>query len=60
LRGVLRAAHALGLSGYTAGQVDFLAYRPVLDNTRLKTGFGYTPRYDSRAAFHAWRKPAMP
>jgi UDP-glucose 4-epimerase len=60
LRGALRAAHALGLSGYTAGQVDFLAYRPVLDNRRLKTGFGYTPRYDSRAAFDAWRNRAVP
>lgn len=54
LRGALRIAHALRLSGYTAGQVDFLAYRPVLDNARLKSAFGYTPRYDSRGAFEAW------
>jgi UDP-glucose 4-epimerase len=56
LRSVLRLAHALRLSGYSAGQVDFLAYRPVLDNKRLKTEFGYHPRYDSRAAFETWRK----
>ena len=54
LRAALRMAHALGLSGYSAGQVDFLAYRPVLANTRLKTAFGYQPRYDSRATFAAW------
>jgi UDP-glucose 4-epimerase len=55
LRAALRIAHALGLSGYSAGQVDFLAYRPVPDNTRMKSTLGYTPRYDSRAAFDAWR-----
>lgn len=54
LRAALRMTHALRLSPYSAGQVDFLAYRPVLDNTRLKTAFGYRPRHDSRSAFAAW------
>ncbi|MFA5941838.1 MAG: NAD-dependent epimerase/dehydratase family protein [Sinimarinibacterium sp.] len=56
LRAGLRVAHALRLSGFSAGQVDFLAYRPVLDNARLKTQLGYVPKYSSQAAFTAWRK----
>lgn len=56
LRAGLRLAHALRLSGLRAGQVDFLAYRPVLDNARLKTQLGYVPTYSSQAAFTAWRE----
>lgn len=56
LRSGLRIAHALRLSGFSAGQVDFLAWRPVLDNSRLKTELGFMPRYSSEAAFTAWRK----
>ncbi len=55
LRALLHLAHALRLTGFTPGQVDFLAYRPVLDNTRLKTEFGFIPQYSSRGAFDAWR-----
>jgi len=57
--GLLRAALAilrpLGLSRYGPEQVGFLQHRPVLDNTRLKTGFGYVPRKTSREAFETWR-----
>jgi UDP-glucose 4-epimerase len=60
--GLLRAALAvlkpLGLSRYGPEQVGFLQYRPVLDNTRLKSVFGYLPRKTSREAFEAWRKVA--
>lgn len=56
LRGALRVAHALRLSEFSAGQVDFLAYRPVLDNARLKSQLGFVPRYTSREAFDAWRE----
>ena len=56
--GLLRAALALlrplGLTRYGPEQVDFLRYRPVLDNTRLKNVFGFTPRYGSREAFEQW------
>ena len=55
LRGVLAVLHPLGLTRYGPAQVDFLRYRPVLDNTRLKTVFGFTPRLTSRQAFEAWR-----
>jgi UDP-glucose 4-epimerase len=52
----LATAHGLGLSPHGAAQTDFLEYRPVLDNTRLKEEFGYTPQYSSRQAFAAWRE----
>lgn len=55
LRGVLAVLHPLGLTRYGPAQVDFLRYRPVLDNTRLKTVFGFTPKLTSRQAFEAWR-----
>jgi UDP-glucose 4-epimerase len=44
----------LGLSRYGPEQVDFLRYRPVLDNRRLKTEFGYVPKKSSRQAFFAY------
>jgi UDP-glucose 4-epimerase len=34
--------------------LDFLRYRPVLANRRLKEEFGYQPRYSSREAFMAF------
>lgn len=52
----LATAHRLGLTPHGAAQTDFLRYRPVLDNARLKNDFGYTPRYTSREAFTAWRE----
>ena len=42
-----------GRSAHGAETVDFLRYRPVLDNRRLKAGFGYTP-VSSAAAFTTW------
>lgn len=54
LQGVLRLLHPLRLSQYGPEQVDFLRYRPVLANRRLKEEFGYTPRYSSREAFIAF------
>ncbi|MBN9623056.1 MAG: epimerase, partial [Actinobacteria bacterium] len=44
----------LGLSHFGPEQVDYLRYRPVLDNRRLKEEFGYEPRYSSREAFLAY------
>jgi len=58
--GVLRAAlavlHPLGLSQYGPEQVDFLRYRPVLDNRRLKEVFGYVPQLSSAEVFELFRK----
>lgn len=54
LRGALGVLHPLGLTRYGHAQVEFLRYRPVLDNARLKAVFGFTPRLSSREAFEAW------
>ncbi len=54
IRGLLSLLKPLGLSQYGPEQVDFLRYRPVLANQRLKQEFGYTPRYSSREAFLAF------
>ncbi|MGB1464808.1 MAG: SDR family oxidoreductase [Alcanivorax nanhaiticus] len=52
---VLRAALWLGnklrLTGYTPAQINFLRYRPVLSNRRLKTEFGYQPKKSSEEVF---------
>jgi UDP-glucose 4-epimerase len=56
LRAVLAVAHPLGLSRYGPEQVDFLRYRPVLDNRRLKEEFGYVPKLTSAQVFELYRK----
>ncbi len=43
----------IGKSAHGPETVDFLRYRPVLANTRLKSEFGYTP-ISSAAAFQIW------
>jgi UDP-glucose 4-epimerase len=45
----------LGLSPYGPEQVDFLRYRPVLGNTRLKRALPGLPTLDSRGVFDVWR-----
>lgn len=54
IRTALRVLKPLGLSPYGPEQVDFLRYRPVLSNRRLKQDFGFSPRYSSREAFLAF------
>jgi superfamily I DNA/RNA helicase len=49
---VLKKLH---LTQYGPEQVDFLRYRPVLDNRRLKQEFGYVPRKTSSEVFDFWR-----
>ncbi|MEK6612716.1 MAG: SDR family oxidoreductase [Gemmatimonadota bacterium] len=58
LKGALAVLHPLGLTRYGPAQVDFLRYRPVLDNARLKQVFGYTPRLSSRQVIELWRDSA--
>jgi UDP-glucose 4-epimerase len=41
----------LGLTQYGPEQVNFLRYRPVLSNRRLKEEFGYVPRRSTRETF---------
>jgi UDP-glucose 4-epimerase len=51
LRGALAVLHPLRLSRYGPEQVDFLRYRPVLDNRRLIEVFGYRPALTSEQVF---------
>ncbi len=62
MRGALRLLNTLGLTKLTAENVKFIQYRPVLDNTRLKSDFGYTPQLDARAVFERYRdqRPDLP
>lgn len=50
----LGVGHALRLTPHKPAQVNFLRYRPVLDNTALKESFGFTPSKSSREAFSAY------
>ncbi len=50
----LRVAKPLGLTRYGPEQVRFLQYRPVLDNTALKSTFGYAPKKSSAQVFDLW------
>ncbi len=54
--GALRMLRALGLSRYGPEQVNFLRYRPVLDNRALKREFGYTPALSSRDCFRRYAR----
>jgi UDP-glucose 4-epimerase len=56
IRGALAVLHPLRLSQYGPEQVDFLRYRPVLSNRRLKDGFGYSPQLTSTEVFERYRK----
>lgn len=56
LKGVLGILKPLGLSAYGPEQTRFLQYRPVLDNERLRTVFGYVPAKTSREAFESWMR----
>lgn len=50
LRAVLAVAQKAGVGQYGPSQVDFLRYRPVLDNSLLKKDFGFTPTRTSSEA----------
>jgi UDP-glucose 4-epimerase len=55
LQTALAVLKRLRLTQYGSEQVDFLRYRPVLDNRRLKEEFGYVPRLTSSEVFELWR-----
>ncbi|UJF27622.1 SDR family oxidoreductase [Planococcus sp. 107-1] len=50
----------LNLTQYGEEQLNFLRYRPVLDNTRLKKEFGFTPTFTSRQVFENYIAKAWP
>ncbi len=45
------------LTQYGPDQIDFLRYRPVLDNKRLKKDFGFKPTYTSREVLLRYLNP---
>jgi UDP-glucose 4-epimerase len=56
LQTVFFVLRGLRLSPYGPEQVNFLRYRPVLGNRRLKERFGYVPRLSSAEVFELFRK----
>jgi UDP-glucose 4-epimerase len=59
LGGALAVLKPLGLTQYGPEQLDFLRYRPVLDNASLKSAFGYVPHYTSSEVFDLYRQERM-
>jgi len=55
LRLALVVGARLRISRYGPEQLDFLRYRPVLANDRLKSEFGYVPQKSSLEAFLAFK-----
>ena len=55
LRAGIALLHALGLTTLKPQHVQFIQYRPVLDNALLKSDFGYAPRLDAAAVFDRYR-----
>ncbi len=51
IKGALWVMKKLGVTQYGPEQVNFLQYRPVLSNRRLKEMFGYTPQKTTREVF---------
>ena len=51
LRAALGLGHRLGLTPHTPDKLNFLRYRPVLSNRRLKEEFGYRPEKTSEQVF---------
>lgn len=60
LTALLAVAKPLRLTRYGPEQVGFLRYRPVLNNAKLKSEFGYTPAKTSRQALEAWKAARRP
>lgn len=54
LKAALTVGRALRATRYGPEQTGFLRYRPVLDNTRLRLEFGYTPELTTAEAFDRW------
>lgn len=50
----LRIGKALKLTIHGPEKLKFLRYRPVLDNTALKSEFGYVPQKTTREAFDSY------
>lgn len=51
IKAALWCGQRLGVGRYGPEQLDFLRYRPVLNNRRLKAEFGYKPQKTSEQTF---------
>lgn len=59
VRSALAVGHSLGLTRYGPSQLNFLRYRPVLDNTALKRDFGFQPQKTSHQTFDFYASHAL-
>lgn len=59
IRAALSVGHFLKLTRYGPEQLDFLRYRPVLSNRRLKEEFGYQPAKSSEDTFRYFARHAL-
>lgn len=60
LKTVLWIMNKLRLTSLGPEHVKFIQYRPVLANDKLKSEFGYAPRYDARAVFDRYLESIRP
>lgn len=58
VKAALWGARLLGIGRYGPEQVNFLRYRPVLSNRRLKEEFGYRPKKTSEETFRFYVEQA--
>lgn len=55
LKSALWLLHALRITKLLPGHAKFIQYRPVLSNDKLKSEFGFTPRYNALEVFERYR-----
>lgn len=60
LKAALWLLHLLGVTRLGPQHVKFIQYRPVLDNARLKSAFGYAPKLDATAVFERFVQAEKP
>jgi len=56
VKSILWALQSVGLTENGPERVNFLRYRPVLSNRRLKEEYGYIPKLSSREAFELYAR----
>lgn len=56
LKAALWLLNLLGVTKLGPQHVKFIQYRPVLDNTQLKSAFGYAPQLNAVAVFERYAK----
>lgn len=59
VKAALAIGHGTGVTRYGPSQINFLRYRPVLDNRALKQEFGFTPQKTSSEVFDYFVKHGL-